>query len=123
MSSAESLGNEKIFKSPQTKFGPLKPLQNMGKGLRGSFLSRGDDSLDKIAQFNKVKDDRVGSGAKGRNFVFAALSPPKASGDTVTSPVEKERKSNVLEFWMKTIREQSSICYRKNLLIENELLS
>ena len=29
ISSAESLGNEKIFKSPQTKFGPLKPLQNM----------------------------------------------------------------------------------------------
>merc|ERR1712142_855339 len=69
--------NERIFKSPPSKFGPLQPLHNLGGGLRGSFLARGEASLDKIAQFNKVKDDRVGVGAKGRNFVFAAISPPK----------------------------------------------
>ena len=58
--------------------------------MRGSFLARGDASLDKIAQFNKVKDDRVGSGAKGRNFVFAAISPPKQTDDS--SPGEKKVK-------------------------------
>lgn len=83
-------GNEKIFKSPPAKFGPLQPLQNLGGGMRGSFLARGDASLDKIAQFNKVKDDRVGSGAKGRNFVFAAISPPKQTDDS--SPGEKKVK-------------------------------
>ena len=48
-----------------------------GKTVRGSFIARGEKSLDKIAQFNKVKDDRVGSGVKGHNFVFAPVSPPK----------------------------------------------
>merc|ERR1712079_524277 len=71
---------DKIFKSPPAEFGPLQPLQNLGGGLRGSFLARGEASLDKIAQFNKVKDDKVGTGAKGRNFVFAAISPPKGGG-------------------------------------------
>jgi len=76
----EKAEKEKIFKSPPAKFGPLQPLQNLGGGLRGSFLARGEASLDKIAQFNKVKDDKVGTGAKGRNFVFAAISPPKGGG-------------------------------------------
>ena len=49
-----------------------------GKNIRGSFIARGDKSLDKIAQFHKGKEDRVGSGAKGNNFVFARLSPDKA---------------------------------------------
>lgn len=41
----------------------------------GPRRDEGEASLDKIAQFNKVKDDRVVTGAKGRNFVFAAISP------------------------------------------------
>jgi len=88
---SESLEKEKIFKSPPAKFGPLQPLQNLGGGLRGSFLARGDASLDKIAQFNKVKDDRVGAGAKGRNFVFAAISPPKAGKEEEDSPGGKKK--------------------------------
>jgi len=93
VNSSELLEKEKIFKSPPAKFGPLQPLQNLGGGLRGSFLARGEASLDKIAQFNKVKDDRVGAGAKGRNFVFAAVSPPKQAGDGGDdSPVGKKGK-------------------------------
>jgi len=93
VNSSELLEKEKIFKSPPAKFGPLQPLQNLGGGLRGSFLARGEASLDKIAQFNKVKDDRVGVGAKGRNFVFAAVSPPKQAGDGGDdSPVGKKGK-------------------------------
>ena len=61
--------------------------------MRGSFLARGEASLDKIAQFNKVKDDRVGTGAKGRNFVFAAISPPKqGGGEEENSPGGKKGK-------------------------------
>lgn len=90
---SESLEKEKIFKSPPAKFGPLQPLQNLGGGLRGSFLARGDASLDKIAQFNKVKDDRVGAGAKGRNFVFAAISPPKQGQEEEDSPGGKKGKT------------------------------
>ena len=68
---------EKVFKSPGSKFGPLQPLQNMGKTVRGSFIARGEASLGKIAQFNKIKEEAVGSGAKGNNFVFARVSPQK----------------------------------------------
>merc|ERR1719195_2356509 len=75
---AKLAAKEKVFKSPNSKFGPLQPLQNMGKNIRGSFIARGEKSLDKIAQFHKGKEDRVGSGAKGNNFVFARLSPDKA---------------------------------------------
>ena len=68
-------------------------ISGQGGGMRGSFLARGDASLDKIAQFNKVKDDRVGSGAKGRNFVFAAISPPKQTTmEDDSSPGEKKVK-------------------------------
>jgi len=90
---SENAEKEKIFKSPPAKFGPLQPLQNLGGGLRGSFLARGEASLDKIAQFNKVKDDRVGTGAKGRNFVFAAISPSKqGGGEEEDSPGGKKGK-------------------------------
>ena len=111
INNSEVVEKEKIFKSPPAKFGPLQPLQNLvslktikkcflhnfflqGGGLRGSFLARGDASLDKIAQFNKVKEDRVGAGAKGRNFVFAAVSPPKhVGGEEDDSPVGKKGKA------------------------------
>ena len=100
--------DNKVFKSP-TKFGPLQPLQNMvtkafifdflfkkrsqlfqGKTIRGSFIARGEQSLDKIAQFNKVKDDKVGSGVKGTNFVFAPVSPAK---DVVQDDESVKRKT------------------------------
>jgi len=94
INNSEVVEKEKIFKSPPAIFGPLQPLQNLGGGLRGSFLARGDASLDKIAQFNKVKEDRVGAGAKGRNFVFAAVSPPKhVGGEEDDSPVGKKGKA------------------------------
>eukprot|EP00092_Neocalanus_flemingeri_P025361 GFUD01027496.1.p2 GENE.GFUD01027496.1~~GFUD01027496.1.p2 ORF type:complete len:666 (+),score=296.11 GFUD01027496.1:2168-4165(+) len=94
INSNELLEKEKVFKSPPAKFGPLQPLQNLGGGLRGSFLARGEASLDKIAQFNKVKEDRVGAGAKGRNFVFAAVSPPKPKvEDCDDSPAGKKGKA------------------------------
>ena len=66
---------EKVFKSPS--IGPLQPLQNLGKTVRGSFIARGEASLGKIAQFNKMKEEVVGTGAKGTNFVFARVSPQK----------------------------------------------
>ena len=68
---------EKVFKSPGSKFCPLQPLQNLGKTVRGSFIARGEASLGKIAQFNKIKEEVVGTGAKGNNFVFARVSPQK----------------------------------------------
>ena len=39
-------------------------FQGGGRTIRGSFIARGEKSLDKIAQFHKQKDDRVGSGVK-----------------------------------------------------------
>ena len=73
---------EKVFKSPISKLGPLKPLQNFGKTVRGSFIARGEASLGKIAQFNKKKEESSGSRAKGTNFVFAPVSPPKEVDQT-----------------------------------------
>jgi len=70
---------EKVFKSPHAKAGPLQPLQP--GGLRGSFLARGAGALDKIASFNKVKEEKSGRGAKGRNFVFTAISPSKGEAE------------------------------------------
>jgi len=107
----EKVEKDKIFKSPPAKFGPLQPLHNLGGGLRGSFLARGEESLDKIAQFNKVKEDRVGTGAKGRNFVFAAISPPKQGaggqeeeespggkkGKVKAPPAKKMKRSRTLD--------------------------
>merc|ERR1712203_469794 len=66
---------EKVFKSPMAKHGPLLPLQN--GVMRGSFLARDADALSRLEKFNKHKEEKVGVGAKGRNFVFAAISPPK----------------------------------------------
>jgi hypothetical protein len=66
----------KVFKSPQGKnFGPLRPIQN--GPMRGSFLARDAASLDRLERFNKTKEEKVGAVAKGRNFVFATISPPK----------------------------------------------
>ena len=96
---------EKVFKSPISKHGPLQPLQNFGKPIRGSFISRGESSLGKIAQFSKRKDEAVGTGAKGNNFVFARMSPKKdAEEETETQtrvkqqpPAKKLRVSRTLD--------------------------
>merc|ERR1711993_194429 len=89
----EKSAREKVFKSPGSKFGPLQPLQNMGKTVRGSFIARGEASLGKIAQFNKVKEDAVGTGAKGTNFVFAPVSPPKEVQQTETRAKQQQPPS------------------------------
>lgn len=45
---------------------------------RGSFLSRGDGVLAKLAKITGSSKENVMSGAKSRgNFVFSAISPPK----------------------------------------------
>ena len=69
--------------------------------MRGSFIARGEASLGKIAQFNKVKEDAVGTGAKGNNFVFAPVSPTKEVQQTETKskqqpPAKKQRVSRTL---------------------------
>merc|ERR1712203_360140 len=79
---------EKVFKSPMAKHGPLLPLQN--GVMRGSFLARDADALSRLEKFNKHKEEKVGVGAKGRNFVFAAISPPKEK--EVMQEEEKEEK-------------------------------
>jgi len=88
--------NSNVFKSPNAKFGPLQPLHNMGGGrtIRGSFIARGEKSLDKIAQFHKQKDDRVGSGVKGNNFVFARISPVKEKNSEKEETVTKKSATN-----------------------------
>ena len=100
---------EKDFKSPGTKFGPLQPLQNLGKTVRGSFIARGEASLGKIAQFNKIKEEVVGTGAKGNNFVFARVSPQKEVEENGTNkrvnqepPAKKQRVCRTLDQNSKT---------------------
>jgi hypothetical protein len=47
---------------------------------RGSFLSRGDKVLSKLAELTSVScgDNPLGGKSKGkRNMVFAVVSPPK----------------------------------------------
>ena len=80
---------EKVFKSPMAKLGPLLPLQN--GAMRGSFLARDADALSRLEKFNKHKEEKVGVGAKGRNFVFAAISPPKEK-EVMQEEEEKEEK-------------------------------
>ena len=82
---------EKVFKSPMAKLGgPLLPLQN--GAMRGSFLARDADALSRLEKFNKHKEEKVGVGAKkGRNFVFAAISPPKEK-EVVQEVEETEEK-------------------------------
>ena len=86
---AEVPPKEKVFKSPLSKLGPLLPLQN--GALRGSFLARNADALDRLEKFNKHKEEKVGVGAKGRNFVFAAISPPKEK-ETLEDEEQKEKE-------------------------------
>ena len=71
------------------KLRPLLPLQN--GAMRGSFLARDADALSRLEKFNKHKEEKVGVGAKGRNFVFAAISPPKEK-EVVQEEEEKEEK-------------------------------
>ena len=66
-------------------------INSQGKTVRGSFIARGEKSLDKIAQFNKTKEDRVGSGAKGSNFVFARVSPSKEETEVSVEPLAEEK--------------------------------
>merc|ERR1712203_1029826 len=80
---------EKVFKSPMAKHGPLLPLQN--GVMRGSFLARDADALSRLEKFNKHKEEKVGVGAKGRNFVFAAISPPKEK-ETLEDEEQKEKE-------------------------------
>ena len=80
---------EKVFKSPMAKHGPLLPLQN--GVMRGSFLARDADALSRLEKFNKHKEEKVGVGAKGRNFVFAAISPPKEKETLEDEEQEKEK--------------------------------
>merc|ERR1712203_1073709 len=80
---------EKVFKSPLSKLGPLLPLQN--GAMRGSFLARDADALSRLEKFNKHKEEKVGVGAKGRNFVFAAISPPKEK-ETLEDEEQKEKE-------------------------------
>ena len=84
----EGVKEKKVFKSPMAKLGPLMPLQN--GAMRGSFLARDADALSRLEKFNKHKEEKVGVGAKGRNFVFAAISPPKEK--EVVQEEEKEEK-------------------------------
>merc|ERR1712088_813430 len=81
---------EKVFKSPMAKLGPLLPLQN--GALRGSFLARDADALSRLEKFNKHKEEKVGVGAKGRNFVFAAISPPKEKEVVQDGEVKEEKE-------------------------------
>ena len=81
---------EKVFKSPMAKHGPLLPLQN--GVMRGSFLARDADALSRLEKFNKHKEEKVGVGAKGRNFVFAAISPPKEKEVVQDGEVEEEKE-------------------------------
>ena len=83
---------EKVFKSPISKHGPLQPLQNFGKPIRGSFISRGESSLGKIAQFSKRKEEAVGTGAKGNNFVFARMSPKKDAEEETETQTETQTR-------------------------------
>jgi len=63
--------------SVETRAGPLLPIAT-NRFQRSSFLARGESTLEKMASLTKKADDRTGTGAKkGRNFVFAALSPKK----------------------------------------------
>ena len=87
---SEAPPKEKVFKSPLSKLGPLLPLQN--GALRGSFLARNADALDRLEKFNKHKEEKVGVGAKGRNFVFAAISPPKEKEVVQDGEVEEEKE-------------------------------
>ena len=83
---------------------PAPPNSSRGGPMRGSFLARDAAGMDRLERFNKAKEEKVntefprkslitvhcsskdlcsnvffqvGVGAKGRNFVFATLSPPK----------------------------------------------
>ena len=87
----DNTDKEKMFKSPMSKIGPLKPLQNLGKTVRGSFIARGEASLGKIAQFNKNKKESSGTRAKGNNFVFAPVSPQKEVEETETKTKVKQQ--------------------------------
>ena len=84
---------EKVFKSPMAKLGPLLPLQN--GAMRGSFLARDADALSRLEKFNKHKEEKVGVGAKGRNFVFAAISPPKEKEVVVEEEKEEKGKKAI----------------------------
>ena len=86
---------EKVFKSPMAKHGPLLPLQN--GVMRGSFLARDADALSRLEKFNKHKEEKVGVGAKGRNFVFAAISPPKEKKVVQDGEVEEEKGKKVAQ--------------------------
>jgi len=50
---------------------------------RGSFLARDSSTLEKLAEMTKgTSSTKAGSGPKhSKNFIFAALSPPKAAAE------------------------------------------
>lgn len=68
---------------------------------RGSFLSRGDGVLAKLAKMTGSAKENVMAGAKSRgNFVFSAISPTKRE----TQPVEDiDAKVKFLHYPKRTI--------------------
>ena len=69
---------QKQFRSPKGR-APLQIVSSNPSSVRGSFLSRGSSTLEKLAEMTKSSSEaRTGSGAKNtKNFVFALLSPEK----------------------------------------------
>ncbi|KAJ8925628.1 hypothetical protein NQ315_009472 [Exocentrus adspersus] len=59
---------------------------------RGSFLSRGDEVLQRLAEYNKVTSVTVGTAKNSRNFLFQRITVESQS--SVTSNQEKKRKAS-----------------------------
>merc|ERR1712150_115353 len=64
-----------VFKSPKSK----TPLQILSGNKKGSFLSREEETLEKLAEMTRNKSEaKTGVTAKNtNNFVFTAKSPSK----------------------------------------------
>ncbi|XP_034238873.1 claspin-like [Thrips palmi] len=70
---------------------PERKTGNTFLSKRGSFLSRGDGVLAKLAKMTGPAKENVMSGAKSRgNFVFSAISPPKYD----SQPEEDDSKTS-----------------------------
>ncbi|XP_014275221.1 claspin [Halyomorpha halys] len=81
-------------KPPQSKFNSPDPRKQFSLvSRRGSFLSRGEKLLSKLAEITNVSSDNPLGNVRGqRNMVFATVSPPKEEPKEM--PLKRKSTSN-----------------------------